>query len=139
MNPDQFFFHDLTHFPIVTARHDGAQPGYSTGWIREMEWLVENPHSFVMVVPDMRHEAAHEDRKAMIAWQTANLPRLRARCRAFIGVERDPAARDTLRKRAEKMSRAFGLPFLTVATPGEALQCARELLGQAGPGGFNVD
>lgn len=30
MNPDQFFFHDLTHFPIVTARHDGAQPGYST-------------------------------------------------------------------------------------------------------------
>ena len=67
------------------------------------------------------------------------MPRLRARCRAFIAVERDAQALDKLRKRGEKMARAFGLPFLAVATPGEAVQCARELLGLAGPGGFNVD
>jgi len=36
------------------------------------------------------------------------------------------------------MSRAFGMPFLVVATAEEAVQCARELLGQSGPGGFNV-
>ena len=43
MNPDQFFFHDLSQFPIVTARHGGAPLGYSATWIREMELLVENP------------------------------------------------------------------------------------------------
>ncbi len=53
--------------------------------------------------------------------------------------QRDTDARDKLRKRGEKMARAFGLPFLAVATTGEAVQCARELLGQAGPRGFNVD
>lgn len=139
MNHDQFFFHDLSQFPIVTARHGGAPLGYSAAWIREMELLVENPRTFVMVVPDTRQEAAHEDRRAMIEWQTANMSRLRARCRAFIAVERNAQALDKLRKRGEKMARAFGLPFLAVATPGEAVQCARELLGHAGPGGFNVD
>ncbi|MNL62244.1 hypothetical protein D3C87_1862490 [compost metagenome] len=104
-----------------------------------MEMLVDNPRTFVLVVPDMRQEAAHDDRKAMIAWQTANMPRLKARCRAFIAVERDTEALDKIRKRGEKMARAFGMPFLAVATAGEALQCARELLGQAGPGGFIVD
>lgn len=92
MNHDQFFFHDLSQFPIVTARHGGAPLGYSAAWIREMELLVENPRTFVMVVPDTRHEAAHEDRRAMIEWQTANMSRLRARCRAFIAVERDAQA-----------------------------------------------
>lgn len=139
MNRDQFIFHDLSQFPIVTARHGGAPQGYSATWIREMEMLVANPQAFVMVVPDMRLEAAHEDRKAMIEWQTANMPRLKARCRAFIAVERDAQALEQIRKRGEKMARAFGMPFLAVATAGEAVQCARELLGQAGPGGFNMD
>jgi hypothetical protein len=31
------------------------------------------------------------------------------------------------------------MPFLAVATTGQATQCARELLGQSGPGGFMVD
>jgi hypothetical protein len=139
MNHDQFFFHDLSQFPIVTSRHGGAPLGYSASWIREMEMLVDNPRTFVMVVPDMQQEAAHEDRKAMIEWQTVNMTRLKARCRAFIAVERDAQALDKIRKRGEKMAHAFGMPFLAVATTGEAVQCARELLGQAGPGGFNVD
>lgn len=139
MNPEKFFFHDLSRFPIVTARHGGAPQGYSASWIREMEMLVDNPRTFVMVVPDMRQEAGHDDRKAMIEWQTANMPRLKARCRAFIAVERDPESLDKIRKRGEKMARAFGMPFLAVATAGEAVQCARELLGQVGPGGFAVD
>ncbi|WP_313624876.1 hypothetical protein [Achromobacter sp.] len=139
MNHDHFFFHDLSQFPIVTARHGSAPQGYSASWIREMELLVDNPRTFVMVVPDMQIEAAHEDRKAMIEWQTANMPRLKARCRAFIAVERDAGSLEKLRKRGEKMAHAFGMPFLAVATPGEAVQCARELLGQAGPGGFYVD
>ena len=78
MNRDQFFFHDLSHFPIVTAKHGGAPDGYSASWIREMEMLVNNPQPFVLVVPDMRQEAGHEDRKAMVEWQTTNMPRLRA-------------------------------------------------------------
>nr|WP_312478301.1 hypothetical protein [Achromobacter ruhlandii] len=139
MNRDQFFFHDLSQFPIVTARHGSAPAGYSASWIREMEMLVDNPQTFVMVVPDMRSEASHDDRKAMIEWQTSNMPRLKARCRAFIAVERDAGALDKIRKRGEKMARAFGMPFLAVATPHEAVQCARELLGQTGPGGFLVD
>lgn len=139
MNPEKFFFHDLSRFPIVTSRHGGAPQGYSASWIREMEMLVDNPQTFVMVVPDMRQEAGHDDRKAMIEWQTANMPRLKARCRAFIAVERDPESLDKIRKRGEKMARAFGMPFLAVATASEAVQCARELLGQAGPGGFAVD
>ncbi|EHK67186.1 hypothetical protein [Achromobacter arsenitoxydans] len=139
MNHEQFFFHDLSQFPIVTSRHGSAPLGYSASWIREMELLVDNPRTFVMVVPDMRIEASHEDRKAMIEWQTVNMPRLKARCRAFIAVERDAQALDKIRKRGEKMARAFGMPFLAVATAGEAVQCARELLGQAGPGGFNLD
>ena len=77
MNRDQIFFHDLSHFPLVTAKHGGAPAGYSASWIREMEMLVDNPETFVMVVPDMRTEASHGDRKAMIDWQTANMPRLR--------------------------------------------------------------
>ena len=67
------------------------------------------------------------------------MPRLKARCRAFIAVESDAEALDKLRKRGEKMARAFGMPFLAVATAGQATQCARELLGQSGPGGFVVD
>lgn len=55
-----------------------------------------------MVVPDMRHEAGHDDRKAMIEWQTTNMPRLKARCRAFIAVERDTDALDKVRKQGEK-------------------------------------
>ena len=51
MNRDQFFFHDLSHFPIVTAKHGSAPAGYSASWIREMEMLVDNPQTFVMVVP----------------------------------------------------------------------------------------
>jgi len=31
------------------------------------------------------------------------------------------------------------MPFLAVATANEAMQCARELLGHSGPGGFVVD
>ncbi len=139
MNRDQFFFHDLSQFPIVTAKHGGAPKGYSASWIREMELLVNNPQTFVMVVPDMRHEAGHDDRKAMIEWQTTNMLRLKARCRAFIAVERDTDALDKVRKQGEKMARAFGMPFLAVATPGEAMQCARELLGHSGPSGFVVD
>jgi hypothetical protein len=139
MNREQFFFHDLSQFPIVTARHGNAPDGYSATWIREMEMLVENPQTFVLVVPEMRQEAGHADRKAMIEWQTANLPRLKARCRAFIAVESDAEALDKIRKRGEKMTRAFGMPFLAVATTGQATQCARELLGQSGPGGFMVD
>ncbi|MNU08077.1 hypothetical protein D3C72_2539640 [compost metagenome] len=54
-------------------------------------------------------------------------------------MERDAQELDKIRKRGEKMAHAFGMPFLAVATTGEAVQCARELLGQAGPGGFNVD
>ena len=138
MNRDQFFFHDLSHFPIVTAKHGGAPDGYSASWIREMEMLVNNPQPFVLVVPDMRQEAGHEDRKAMVEWQTTNMPRLRARCRAFIAVERDAEALEKIRKRAEKMARAFDMPFLAVASATEAMQCAREVLGQAGPGGFNL-
>ena len=133
MNRDQFFFHDLSHFPIVTAKHGGAPDGYSASWIREMEMLVNNPQPFVLVVPDMRQEAGHEDRKAMVEWQTTNMPRLRARCRAFIAVERDAEALEKIRKRAEKMARAFDMPFLAVASATEAMQCAREVLGQAGP------
>lgn len=34
-----------------------------------MEMLVDNPQNFVMVVPDMRGQASHDDRKAMIEWQ----------------------------------------------------------------------
>ncbi|MGV2861255.1 hypothetical protein [Achromobacter sp. ESBL13] len=139
MNRDHFFFHDLSRFPIVTAKHGGAPDGYSASWIREMEMLVDNPQSFVMVMPDMRMEAGHDDRKAMIDWQTRNMQRLKARCRAFIAVEREPDALDRIRKRGEKMARAFGMPFLAVATSAEALQCARELLGHSGPGGFVVD
>jgi hypothetical protein len=139
MNRDQFFFHDLSRFPIVTAKHGGAPTGYSASWIREMEMLVDNPQTFVMVVPDMRQEASHDDRKAMVEWQTTNMPRLKARCRAFIAVEREPHALDKIRKRGEKMARAFGMPFLAVATANEAMQCARELLGHSGPGGFVVD
>ena len=131
MNRDQFFFHDLSHFPIVTAKHGGPD-GYSASWIREMEMLVNNPQPFVLVVPDMRQEAGHEDRKAMVEWQTTNMPRLRARCRAFIAVERDAEALEKIRKRAEKMARAFDMPFLAVASATEAMQCAREVLGQAG-------
>lgn len=71
--------------------------------------------------------------------ETSNMPRLKARCRAFIAVERDAAALDKIRKRGEKMARAFGIPFLAVATPHGAVQCAHELLGQAGPGGFVMD
>ncbi|KOF54200.1 MULTISPECIES: hypothetical protein [unclassified Achromobacter] len=137
MNPEDFVFHDLSRFPIVTAR--GGRPGgYAQGWIREMEMLVDNPCSFVLVVPNLQQDMAQEDRKAMVAWQTENMPRLRARCRAFVGVERNPQAREKTRQRGEKMSRAFGMPFLVVATAEEAVQCARELLGQSGPGGFNV-
>jgi len=139
MNRDQFFFHDLSQFPIVTAKHGSAPAGYSSSWIREMEMLVNNPQTFVMVVPDMRQEASHDDRKAMIQWQTSNMARLKARCRAFIAVERDAGALAKIRKRAEKMAHAFGMPFLAVAAPHEAVQCARELLGQTGPGGFVVD
>jgi len=139
MNRDQFFFHDLSHFPIVTAKHGGAPAGYSASWIREMEMLLDNPQTFVMVVPDMRQEAGHDDRKAMVEWQTTNMPRLKARCRAFIAVEREPDALDKMRKRGEKMARAFGMPFLAVATANEAMQCARELLGHSGPSGFVVD
>lgn len=139
MNPEKFFFHDLSQFPIVTSKHGGAPDGYSASWIREMEMLVDNPQSFVMVVPDMRQEAGQADRKAMIEWQTANMPRLKARCRAFIAVEGNADALDKIRKRGEKMTRAFGVPFLAVATVGQAAQCARELLGQSGPGGFFVD
>ena len=80
----------------------------------------------------MRQEAGHEDRKAMVEWQTTNMPRLRARCRAFIAVERDAEALEKIRKRAEKMARAFDMPFLAVASATEAMQCAREVLGQAG-------
>ena len=105
--------------------------GYSASWIREMEMLVNNPQPFVLVVPDMRQEAGHEDRKAMVEWQTTNMPRLRARCRAFIAVERDAEALEKIRKRAE-MARAFDMPFLAVASATEAMQCAREVLGQAG-------
>lgn len=105
MNRDQFFFHDLSHFPIVTAKHGSAPAGYSASWIREMEMLVDNPQTFVMVVPDMRTEASHDDRKAMIDWQTTNMPRLKARCRAFIAVERDAGALDKIRKRGEKIDR----------------------------------
>ena len=131
--PRSVFFHDLSHFPIVTAKHGGAPDGYSASWIREMEMLVNNPQPFVLVVPDMRQEAGHEDRKAMVEWQTTNMPRLRARCRAFIAVERDAEALEKIRKRAEKMARAFDMPFLAVASATEAMQCAREVLGQAGP------
>lgn len=139
MNRDHFFFHDLSRFPIVTAKHGGAPAGYSASWIREMEMLVDNPQSFVMVMPDMRMEAGHDDRKAMIDWQTRNMQRLKARCRAFIAVEREPDALNRIRQRGEKMARAFGMPFLAVATSAEALQCARELLGHSGPSGFVVD
>ncbi|MNQ06799.1 hypothetical protein D3C85_195650 [compost metagenome] len=55
MNHDRFFFHDLSQFPIVTAKHGGAPKGYSASWIREMEMLVDNPRTFVLVVPDMLH------------------------------------------------------------------------------------
>ena len=89
-----------------------------------MEMLVNNPQPFVLVVPDMRQEAGHEDRKAMVEWQTTNMPRLRARCRAFIAVERDAEALEKIRKRAEKMARAFDMPFLAVASATEAMQCA---------------
>ena len=41
--PRSVFFHDLSHFPIVTAKHGGAPDGYSASWIREMEMLVNNP------------------------------------------------------------------------------------------------
>ncbi|MDX3986571.1 MAG: hypothetical protein QHC88_15060 [Achromobacter sp.] len=139
MNRDHFFFHDLSRFPIVTAKHGGAPAGYSASWIREMEMLVDNPQSFVIVMPDMRMEAGHDDRKAMIDWQTRNMQRLKARCRAFIAVEREPDALNRIRQRGEKMARAFGMPFLAVATSAEALQCARELLGHSGPSGFVVD
>jgi len=87
----------------------------------------------------MRQEAGHDDRKAMVEWQTTNMPRLKARCRAFIAVECEPDALDKMRKRGEKMARAFGMPFLAVATANEAMQCARELLGHSGPSGFVVD
>ena len=85
----------------------------------------------------MRQEAGHEDRKAMVEWQTTNMPRLRARCRAFIAVSGTPR-RWRRSASAEKMARAFDMPFLAVASATEAMQCAREVLGQAGPGGFNL-
>ena len=135
--PRSVFFHDLSHFPIVTAKHGGAPDGYSASWIREMEMLVNNPQPFVLVVPDMRQEAGHEDRKAMVEWQTTNMPRLRARCRAFIAVERDAEALEKIRKRAEKMARAFDMPFWRSPVPPKP--CSAPAKCWARPaGGFNL-
>ena len=64
-----------------------------------------------------------------------------ATARALPRFHRGGAGREALekiRKRAEKMARAFDMPFLAVASATEAMQCAREVLGQAGPGGFNL-
>lgn len=128
MNADQFFFHDLTEFPIVISRHGNAPQGYAVTWIREMEMLVDNPESFVMIVPEMASDTAHEDRKAMVTWQTTNMDRIKARCRAFVAIESEPAALEKIRKQGEKMTRAFGLIFLGMASETEAMEYARQLL-----------
>lgn len=131
MNADQFFFHDLAQFPIVISRHGNAPNGYAVTWIREMEMLVDNLESFVMIVPDMSADTSHEDRKAMVAWQTSNMDRLKARCRAFIAIESEPAVLEKIRKQGEKMTRAFGLSFLGMASETQAIAHAHGLLDQA--------
>ena len=128
--PRSVFFHDLSHFPIVTAKHGGAPDGYSASWIREMEMLVNNPQPFVLVVPTCGRKP---DTKTARRWWNGRRRTCRdcaARCRAFIAVERDAEALEKIRKRAEKMARAFDMPFLAVASATEAMQCAREVLAR---------
>ena len=37
MNPEKFFFHDLSQFPIVTSKHGGAPDAGVAKWQRRIE------------------------------------------------------------------------------------------------------
>ncbi|KCV59721.1 hypothetical protein ACXXNA_16755 [Bordetella bronchiseptica] len=132
MNQADFRYHDVTGFPLVVARHRDGVPGFAAHWIAEMEQLAGNPAQFVMIVPDLDVEIAHEDRKAMVQWQTGNMARLRECCKGFIAVKPDPSGLARTQAQAEKMTRAFGLPFCAVATLAQAREKARQLLQTSG-------
>ncbi|MDQ8032662.1 MAG: hypothetical protein REJ50_11660 [Bordetella sp.] len=126
-----FEYHDLSQFPLVLVRHGHAPQGYAERWIGEMERLLAQPDAFVLIVLDLDTEIAHEDRKAMVQWQTANMARLRERCRGFIAIKQDPSALARTRAQAEKMTRAFGVAFVAAPDLGAARATALALLEQA--------
>ena len=135
MNRDQFSF---TTCPLP---HRDRQARRRPGWLfRQLDTrngdAGEQPPAFRL--GGARHAAGSRTRRPQGDGGMADDEHAAtARARAFIAVERDAEALEKIRKRAEKMARAFDMPFLAVASATEAMQCAREVLGQAG-GGFNL-
>ncbi|MCD0502905.1 hypothetical protein [Bordetella petrii] len=121
MNPDVYALHDLTQFPVVLTRRPLARQDTAHTWTREMEWLAASPGPFVLIGTDLNVDMAPAERREVVAWQAANMQRLRQRCAGFISVVPDP--------------RAYGLPFFAVPTLAQARDKARELL-LGFPGGY---
>ncbi len=128
MNPVHFQYHDLSQFPLVFARHAQAPKGCAEQWICEMEMLTASEVPYVLVVMQLDAEIDHEDRKQMVRWQTDNMPRLRQKCRGFVAVQPDPQALIRVSKQAEKMSRAFEVPFVVAPDEPGAREAALRLL-----------
>ena len=122
MSPSDFQIHDVSDFPLVRLISEGLPDGYAVQWEAEMEALIGQPDSFVMVVAAAQGEEpeALEDRKRRALWMKRNRDTLARRCRGMVGVEPDTTRRLMMRTQSAALAGLFKVPMRIVASAGEA-------------------
>jgi len=131
MRTEEFKLHDVSRFPIVTLHGRSLPPGYGPTWANELEALLSQDRSFVMIFPDSVEDETHEDQRLRAMFLKANKGRLAAKCSGIFGVEPNKATRLLKRVQGAVIAVAFGLRFRVVATVEEAEQLASLALAGA--------
>lgn len=128
LDPASFVVHDVSRFPVVHARAEAIQPGYAGQWSREMDALLAQDETFVVVMAGNEAAETHEDRKQRGLWLKRNRQALGRTCLALVGIEPDGLKRAALRLQAAMAVKAFGIPAEIVASAAEAEQASARIL-----------
>ncbi|MDQ8732305.1 hypothetical protein [Bradyrhizobium sp. LHD-71] len=131
MRREDFKLHDLSRFPVVVLHGRGLPHGYGLTWARELEALLSQNRSFVMIFPNSVEDEDQADRKLRTVFLKANKARLAAKCSGIFAVEPNKAIRLLKRVQGAAIAATFGLRFRVVATVEEAERLASLALAGA--------
>lgn len=122
---------DSSSFPLVRMGYERDKAVPVDRLLEDFSALLARGQAFVFFSDgDMaQEERSPEERRQVVLWMKARRPELKSLVRALVHAEPDAQKRAEAEAFAQMFGKAWGYPMLLVASPEEAQQRARELLG----------
>lgn len=126
---------DASEWPLVVGRFpELAEPDRVSRILASLDAVLALQQPFVMawVPPSHDHDdEPHEDEKRSVVWIKQRKADLRAHCRGYLYITRDPALRALLEDRLNQVRKMYGFAMVVVDDREAARAQAKGLLAAA--------